>query len=81
MAYVLFSTAGLFVGGETGLLTGSRAAQRTIKKDPASKERIERAWQGFRTDVLRRELALIEDRGKDKNDEKHGILSSLWKRH
>jgi hypothetical protein len=53
--YSFLSIAGLFFGGETGLLIGSAAASRTITKDPASKARIENAFRKFKADALRRQ--------------------------
>lgn len=53
--YFFFSAGGLFLGGETGLLTGSASAGRTITKDPESRARIEAAFRKFRADVLRKE--------------------------
>ncbi|KAM0797614.1 hypothetical protein BDR22DRAFT_862305 [Usnea florida] len=53
--YFFFSAGGLFLGGETGLLTGSASASRTVSKDPDSKARIEAAFRKFRADVLRKE--------------------------
>ncbi|KAL2001065.1 hypothetical protein VTN02DRAFT_2255 [Thermoascus thermophilus] len=62
--YLLFAAGGLFVGGETGLLTGSWAANRTITRDPETKGRIETAFRRFRADVLRREVARLETGGE-----------------
>ncbi|MCJ1245804.1 hypothetical protein MMC30_003008 [Trapelia coarctata] len=59
-AYGFFSVAGLFLGGETGLLTGAGSARRTISRDPAAKERIEKAFRAFRVDVLRKEIEMLE---------------------
>ena len=53
--YFFFSAGGLFLGGETGLLTGSASASRTVSRDPESKARIETAFRKFRADVLRKE--------------------------
>lgn len=53
--YFFFSAGGLFLGGETGLLTGSASASRTITRDPESRTRIEAAFRKFRADVLRKE--------------------------
>lgn len=53
--YFFFSAGGLFLGGETGLLTGSASASRTITRDPESRARIEAAFRKFRADVLRKE--------------------------
>jgi hypothetical protein len=63
-AFFLFPVGGLFVGGETGLLTGSISAGRTITKDPASRERIEKAFTRFRADALREEADKL-DGGKN----------------
>ena len=59
-AYGFFSVAGLFLGGETGLLTGAGSARRTISRDSAAKERIEKAFRAFRADVLRKEIEMLE---------------------
>lgn len=59
-AYFFFSAGGLFIGGETGLLTGSISAGRTITQDPASRERIEKAFQKFRADSLRQEADKLD---------------------
>lgn len=53
--YLFFSAGGLFLGGETGFLTGSASAVRSITRDPDSKARIEAAFRKFRADVLRKE--------------------------
>lgn len=44
------------LGGEVGLLTGSASASRTLMKDPASRDRIEKAIKNYRVDVLKREI-------------------------
>lgn len=59
-AYFFFSAGGLFIGGETGLLLGAYGAKRSITSDPEMKARIETAYRRFRTDVLKREVALLE---------------------
>lgn len=53
--YVFLGTGGLFLGGETGLLTGTASVSRTISRDPDSRARIEAAFRKFRADVLRKE--------------------------
>ncbi|KAF1928769.1 uncharacterized protein M421DRAFT_62587 [Didymella exigua CBS 183.55] len=58
--YFFFSVAGLFLGGELGLLTGTASASRTITSDPAAKERIEKAFKNYRVDVLKREIKQLE---------------------
>ncbi|MCJ1475866.1 hypothetical protein MMC13_004530 [Lambiella insularis] len=59
-AYTFFAAGGLFLGGETGLLTGSYMASRTVAKDAASKARIETAFRRFRADVLRKEAERLD---------------------
>ncbi|KAL8765210.1 MAG: hypothetical protein Q9209_007643 [Squamulea sp. 1 TL-2023] len=61
-AYTFFGFGGLFVGGETGILTGSASAGRTISRDPESRERIETAFRRFRADVLRKEADALDKR-------------------
>jgi hypothetical protein len=58
--YSLFGLGGLFVGGETGLLTGGLSAQSAIKKDPEAKKRIEGAFRKFRAETLRLEADQLE---------------------
>lgn len=58
--YFFFGAGGLFIGGETGLLTGTWSASRTIQRDPESKARIESAFRKFRADVLRKEIQVLE---------------------
>ena len=58
--YFFFSLGGLFLGGETGLLTGTASASRTITKDPESKDRIEKAFKNYRIDVLKKEVQQLE---------------------
>ena len=57
------SIGGLFLGGETGFLIGSASAERTIIKDPETRARIEKAFQKFKADVLKKELQQLEDGG------------------
>ena len=58
--YTFFAAGGIFVGGETGVMTGAWSAKRTISADPQSKARIEKAFQAFRADVLRRQIEDLE---------------------
>ena len=60
--YLFFGAGGLFVGGETGLLTGTGSAGRTIPKDPESRQRIETAFRRFRADMLRKQADAIDQR-------------------
>lgn len=69
-AYTFFPLAGLFVGGETGLLTGSAGAARTVSSDPESRRRIETAFRKFKADVLRKEA--------DALDGGEGVLDKLF---
>ena len=59
-AYTFFGAGGLFLGGETGLLTGTGSAGRTISGDPESRKRIEAAFSKFRADVLRKEADALD---------------------
>lgn len=67
--YTFFGFGGLFIGGETGFLTGSGSAVRTINRDPEARERIEIAFRKFRADVLRKQA--------DALDKKKGIADLL----
>jgi hypothetical protein len=59
-AYFFFGAGGMFIGGETGLLTGTLSANRAISSDLESKKRIENAFRRFRADVLRRQAEELE---------------------
>lgn len=63
-AYTFFSIAGIFLGGEIGVLSGAASAKRTITRDPETRARVERAFRGFRADVLRKEIQVLES-GKE----------------
>lgn len=58
--YTLFGMGGLFLGGEAGLLTGGWSAKRSITQDPEMKKRIEKAFNAFRADVLRKQIEQLE---------------------
>lgn len=60
MTYTFFGIGGLFLGGETGFLTGMWAAKRTISEDPEAKKRIEKAFRSFRADVMRKQIEDLE---------------------
>ena len=62
--YFLFTIGGLFLGGELGLLTGTASASRTITKNPASRERIEKAFKNYRIDVLESEIKALKGKNK-----------------
>lgn len=58
--YFFFGLGGAMVGGELGLLAGTWSASRRLSKDPASRERIEKAYRAMRVDFLRKEAARLE---------------------
>ncbi|KAI2631743.1 hypothetical protein GGS21DRAFT_522913 [Xylaria nigripes] len=62
-AHFFFALGGTFVGGELGLLAGTYAGARALNKDPASRERIDRAYRLLRVDLLRKEAARLERGG------------------
>lgn len=59
-AYTLLGMGGLFLGGETGLLTGSAVARRRVLGDEARVGRVREAYRRFRIDVLRKEAEELE---------------------
>ncbi|KAI9865074.1 MAG: hypothetical protein M1813_002392 [Trichoglossum hirsutum] len=59
-AYVFFPVAGVFLGGETGVLTGVASTRRMISNDPGTRERVDKAFKAFRADTLRKEIDLLE---------------------
>lgn len=59
-AYSFFAAGGLFLGGELGLLIGSYTAKKSITKDPETKNRIEKAFNSFRADVMRKQIEELE---------------------
>ncbi|KAI1118119.1 hypothetical protein F5Y14DRAFT_447529 [Nemania sp. NC0429] len=58
--YFFFGLGGVMLGGELGLLAGTWSASRRLNKDPASRERIEKAYRAMRVDFLRKEAARLE---------------------
>jgi hypothetical protein len=58
--YTLFSIAGLVLGGETGLLTGTASAGRSISSDPEARQRIETAFRNYRIDVMKKQIEELE---------------------
>lgn len=58
--YFFFGLGGLFLGGETGFLTGSWSAARIITEVPLRKDRVEDAYRRFRIDVLKKEIDRLE---------------------
>jgi hypothetical protein len=59
--YFFFPLGGLFLGGETGFLTGSWSAARTVTEDPVRRDRIENAYRRFRIDYLKKEVDRLEE--------------------
>ncbi|KAF2206659.1 hypothetical protein CERZMDRAFT_89149 [Cercospora zeae-maydis SCOH1-5] len=53
---------GVFVGGETGLLTGSLSAKGQLLRDEEMRGRIQGALKAFRVEVLRKEAEELERR-------------------
>ncbi|KUI59151.1 hypothetical protein VP1G_06393 [Cytospora mali] len=59
-AYFLLGMGGLFLGGETGFLTGSSIAARRVRADADRTKRIEDAYRAFKIDALRQEANALE---------------------
>jgi len=59
-ALFFFTAGGLFVGGETGLLTGSFAAGSLVTKDPEARARIDTAFRNFKAEALRKEADKLD---------------------
>lgn len=62
-AYTLLSLGGLFLGGETGLITGTALATSRIQKDEARVRRVREAYRLFKIDALRKEADALEKGG------------------
>lgn len=62
--FFFFSLGGLFLGGETGFLTGTASASRTIAADPGAQARIEKAFRNYQVDVLKRQVQTLESESK-----------------
>lgn len=58
--FTLLGLGGVFLGGETGLLTGSFRARSMIAGDRESRERIQRAFQKFQADALRKQADALD---------------------
>jgi hypothetical protein len=58
--YTFFAAGGVFVGGETGVVTGAWRAKAGITGDVEARERIEKAFRSFKADVLRRQIEELE---------------------
>lgn len=59
-AYTLLGIGGLFLGGETGLLTGSAVASRRVQRDEARVRRVREAYRRFKVEALRKEADELE---------------------
>jgi hypothetical protein len=59
-SYFFFSLGGLFLGGEAGFLTGTWSASNSITRDPAAKDRIEKAFKNYRVDAMKQEIKRME---------------------
>ncbi|KAL2757278.1 hypothetical protein ACRALDRAFT_1060678 [Sodiomyces alcalophilus JCM 7366] len=62
--YGLLGLGSLFLGGETGFLTGSYSATRSISRDEESRKRIENAFRRYRADFLRKEADRLDGDAK-----------------
>lgn len=51
---------GLFLGGETGFLTGTSMAARRVRADAERRQRVEGAFRAFKIDVLRQQADALE---------------------
>jgi hypothetical protein len=71
--YLFLGSGGLFLGGEIGILSGSWSAKRTIQQDPESKKRIEKAFRGFKADVLKKQITDLE-KGEGKSTWSRGMF-------
>lgn len=60
-AYFFLGMGGLFLGGETGFLTGTSMAARRVRADAESSKRVENAYRSFKIDLLRKEAKSLED--------------------
>ena len=55
-----FGLGGVFLGGETGFLSGTWSATRLITADVQRRNRIEEAYRRFRVDYLKGEIKNLE---------------------
>lgn len=60
ITYTFFSGAGIFIGGQLGLLSGASSAIKTVDSDPEARKRILDGFRKFRIDVLRKEVEDLE---------------------
>lgn len=59
-AYFFLGLGGLFLGGETGLLSGTTMAWRRVRADEERRRRVENAYRAFKVDLLRKEADALE---------------------
>lgn len=62
-AYFFLGLGGLFLGGETGLLSGTSMAWRKVKADEERRRRVENAYRAFKVDMLHKEIYELERGG------------------
>lgn len=62
-AYFFLGMGGLFLGGETGFLTGTSIAARRVRADTDRRKRVEDAYRAFKIDLLRKQTKDLEQGG------------------
>lgn len=62
-AYFFLGMGGLFLGGETGFLSGTSIAARRVRADAERRKRVEDAYRAFKIDLLRKEVESLEKGG------------------
>ena len=63
--YTFLGLGGVFLGGETGLLTGSFSARRSVMGgDRESRDRIQGAFRKFQADALRKQADALDKGGE-----------------
>lgn len=62
-AYFFLGMGGLFLGGETGFLTGTSIAARRVRADAERCKRVEDAYRAFKIDLLRKQAKELEQGG------------------
>jgi len=55
VTYFFFGAGGLFIGVQSGVLTGAYMAKRHVAKDPERAKRVKHAFSGFRADLMKKE--------------------------
>lgn len=59
-AYFFLGVGGLFLGGETGFLTGSSVAASRVRADAERRRRVDGAYRAFKIDALRKQADALE---------------------